>query len=77
MKRKEFNKQVFEFEESYPHKLNLIQRHHIKPGSDFFIALIGTLSQGQSKENTVPSGYLNTISQQDNLIETLLALFIP
>lgn len=43
IKCKKFSKQVFEFEESYLHKLNLIQKHHINPGFDFLIALIEIL----------------------------------
>lgn len=76
MKGKESSKQVFEFEESYPYKLNLIQRYHSKPGFDFFVTLIETLSQYQFKEDAVPGGHSNTIFQQDNLAEILLALFI-
>lgn len=62
MKCKRSNRQVFEFKESYPYKLNLIQRHNIKPSSNFFVALIRTLSQYQSKENTVLGSYPDNIS---------------
>ena len=55
----------------------MIQKYHIKPNSDFLIVLIGNLFQYQFKENTVSGGYLDTISQQNNLAKVLLALFIP
>lgn len=77
VKREESGGQVFEFEELYPYKLNLIQRHHTKPGSDFLVALIGTLSQCQSEEDAVLGGHPDTISRQDDLAKILLALFIP
>ena len=54
--------QVFEFKESYPHKLNLIQRHYIKLSSDFFIALNETWSHCQSEEDTILDGHVDTIS---------------
>ncbi len=77
MKRVKSNKQVFQFEESYPHKSDLIQKHHTKPGSDFLVTLIGNLSQCQFEENIVPDSHSDTISRQNNLTEFLLALFIP
>lgn len=77
MKRKRSSKQVFEFEKSYPYKLNLIQRHYTKPGSDFLVALIRSLFQYQFDKNAVSGGHPDTISQQDDLAEISLALFIP
>ena len=77
VKRAKSSKQVFKFEESYPHKSDLIQKHHTKPGSDFLVALIGNLSQCQSEEDSVPGGHPDTISRQNDLAEILLALFIP
>ena len=70
------SKQVFEIQESYPHNLSLIQKYHMKPDSDFLIALIGNLSQCQFEKNTVLGDHLDIISQQNNLVEVLLALFI-
>ena len=63
VKHKGSNGQVFKFKESYPHKLNFIQRHYTKPGFDFLVALIETFFQCQSEKNAVLSGHLNTISQ--------------
>lgn len=76
VKHKESSGQIFEFKESYPHKLNLIQRHHIKPRFKFLATLIGTLSYCHSEKDSIPGDYPNTIFQQDNLAEILLALFI-
>ncbi len=45
VKRAKSSEQIFEFEESYPHTSDLIKKYHIKPGSDFLVALIGNLSQ--------------------------------
>ncbi len=44
VKRTKSSEQVFEFKESYSHKLDLIQKHHTKPGPDFLVALISNLS---------------------------------
>ena len=44
MKYAKSSEQVFKFEESYPHKLDLIQKHHTKPDSDFLVILIGNIS---------------------------------
>ncbi len=63
MKRAKSSEQVFKFEESYLHKSDLIQKHHTKPGSDFFIALIGNLSQYQFEKDIVPGNHLDTISR--------------
>lgn len=68
--------QIFEFEESYPHKSDLIQKSHAKPYFDFLVALIGKLSQYQFKENTILGGHPDTIFRQNNLVDILLALFI-
>ncbi len=57
------SEQVFEFEESYPHKSDLIQKHYIKPGYNFLVALIGNLSQCQFEEDTILGGHPDTISQ--------------
>ena len=71
VRRKGSSGQLFEFEESYPHKLKLIQKHHTKPGSEFLVALIGTLSQCQSEEDAVPGGHRDTISRQDDLADAV------
>ena len=63
VRHKGSSEQLFEFEESYPHKLKLIQKHHMKPHSKFLVALIGTLSQYQSEANAVPGGHSDIISQ--------------
>ncbi len=76
MKHVKFNKKIFKFEESYPHKFDLIQKYHIKPGSDFLDALMGNLSQCYFEEDAVPGNYLETIFRQNDLAEILLALFI-
>ena len=68
---KKFSGQLFEFEESYPHKLNLIQKYYIKPGSEFLIALIRILSQCQSEENAVQNGHPDTISRQHDLADAV------
>ncbi len=56
------SEQVFKFEESYPHKSDLIQKHHTKPGSNILIALIGNLSQCQVEEDAVLGGHPDIIS---------------
>ena len=71
VRRKGSSGQLFEFEESYPHKLKLIQNHYTKPGSKFLIALIGTLSKCQSEENAVPGGHPDTIFRQDDLVDAV------
>ena len=71
VRHKGSSEQLFEFEESYPHKLKLIQKHHTKPGSEFLVALIGTLSQCQSEEDAVPGGHRDTISRQDDLADAV------
>ena len=43
MKCAKSSKQIFEFKALYLHKSDLIQKYHIKSGSDFFVALIGNL----------------------------------
>lgn len=50
--------------------------NHTKLGSKYLVALIGTLSQCKSEEDAILGGHPNTISQQDDLVEILLALFI-
>ncbi len=77
VKRAKSSKLIFEFEKSYPHKSDLIQKHHTKPGSDFLIALIDNLSHCQVEEDAISDGHLDIISQQNDLAEVLLALFIP
>lgn len=69
--------QVFELKESYPHKSDLIQKHHTKPDSDFLVTLIGNLSQCQFEKDAILGDYPDTILQQNTLAEILLALFIP
>ena len=71
VRRKGSSGQLFEFEKSYPHKLKLIQKHHIKPGSEFLVTLIRILSQCQSEENAILGGHPDTISQQDDLADTV------
>ena len=71
MRRKGSSGQLFEFEELYPYKLKLIQKYYTKPGFEFFVVLIETLSQCQSEENAVPDGHLDTISQQDDLVDAI------
>ena len=55
----------------------MIQKHYIKPGSDFLVALIGNLFQCQFEENTILDGHPDIISQQNDLAEILPVLFIP
>ena len=76
MKCAKYIKQVFKFRELYLHNSDMIPKNHTNPNSDFYITLIGNLSQCQFEENTVPSGLLSTISWQNNLVEVILALFI-
>ena len=71
VRRKGSSGQLFEFEELYPHKLKLIQKHYMKPGFEFLIALIGTLSQCQSEENAVLDSHPDTISQHNNLVDAV------
>ncbi len=44
IKRAKSSEQIFEFEEKYPHKLNLIQKYYMKSSSNFLVVLIGNLS---------------------------------
>ena len=76
MKRTKSSKQVFEFKESYLYKLDLIQKHYIKLGSDFLVAWIDNLSQCQFEKNTISNDHPDIILWQNDLTKILLALFI-
>lgn len=57
------SEQPFEFEDSYSHKANMIQKYYIRLESKFFIVLIENLSPCQFIEYIIIDRYLNTISQ--------------
>ena len=62
MKYAKFCEQVFEFKKSYLHKSDLIQKHHIKPSSNFFVILIGNLFLYQVEEDAILGSHPDIIS---------------